>query len=156
MTMAPRIARHLAARNIAHRVLSHAQTPTAARAAQAVHISGNRIAKAVALRDGDGYVLAVLPASHHVSLDLLQAWLGRPFSLASERDASDLFPDCDVGAIPPIGQAYGVDVLVDESLFGLDEVCFEGGDHRSLVQVSGEDFAGLMGDAPRGRFSTHD
>ena len=156
MTMAPRVARHLADQKIAHRVVIHAQTPTASRAAQATHISGNRIAKAVALRDGDGYVLAVLPASHHVSLDLLQAWLGRPFSLASERDASDLFPDCEVGAIPPIGQAYGVDVLVDESLFGLDEVCFEGGDHRSLVQIGGEDFADLMGDAQRGRFSTHD
>ncbi|MGH6916154.1 MAG: aminoacyl-tRNA deacylase [Geminicoccaceae bacterium] len=156
MTMAPRVARHLADQSIAHRVLSHAQTPTAARAGQATHISGNRIAKAVALRDGDGFVLAVLPASHHVSLELLQAWLGRPFSLASERDASDLFPDCDLGAIPPIGQVYGVDVLVDESLFGLDQVCFEGGDHQSLVQVGGEDFAGLMSGAQRGRFSTHD
>jgi Ala-tRNA(Pro) deacylase len=119
-------------------------------------ISGDRIAKAVALRDDDGFMLAVVPASHHVSLELLQAWLGRPFSLASEQDASDLFPDCDLGAIPPIGQAYGVDVLVDESLFGLDEVCFEGGDHQSLVQVGGEDFAGLMRSAQRGRFSTHD
>jgi Ala-tRNA(Pro) deacylase len=156
MTMAPRVARHLAAQNVAHQVITHAQTPTAARAAQASHISGDRIAKAVVLRDDVGFVLAVVPASHHVSLDMLQGWLGRAFSLAAEREASDLFPDCDIGAIPPLGQAYGVDVLVDESLSGLDEVCFEGGDHQSLVQVSGEDFSRLMSGAQHGRFSTHD
>ena len=156
MTMAPRVARYLAGQNVAHRVVTHAQTPTASRAAQAAHIPGDRIAKAVVLRDGDGFLLAVLPASHHVSLELLQTWLGRAFSLASERDASDLFVDCDVGAIPPLGQAYGVDALVDETLFGGAEICFEGGDHQSLIQVSGEDFARLMSAARRGRFSTHD
>jgi Ala-tRNA(Pro) deacylase len=156
MTMAPKVKHYLAEQNIAHRVVSHLETPTASEAAQATHISGNRIAKAVVLRDGDGFLLAVVPASHHVSLPLLQAWLGRPFGLAAEREASDLFPDCDVGAIPPIGQAYGVDVLMDESLSGLEDVCFEGGDHRSLVQVSGEDFSQLMSAARQGRFSTHD
>lgn len=156
MTMAPRVAQHLADRKITHRVVTHAQTPTAARTAQAAHIPGDRIAKAVVLRDGDGFLLAVVPASHHVSLERLQAWLGRPFSLATEQQASDLFPDCDVGAIPPLGHAYGVDVLVDESLSGLEQVCFEGGDHESLIQVSGEDFTRLTSAAQRGRFSTHD
>lgn len=156
MTMAPRVAQYLADHKIAHSVVSHAQTPTASQAAQAAHIPGERIAKAVVLRDGDGFVLAVVPASHHVSLDRLQAWLGRPFELATERQASDLFPDCDVGAIPPLGQAYGVDMLVDESLSGLDEVCFEGGDHESLIRVTGEDFTRLMSPARQGRFATHD
>ena len=156
MTMAPKVARYLADQKIAHRVVSHIQTPTASEAAQATHISGERIAKAVALRDGDGFLLAVVPASHHVSLQLLQAWLGRPFGLAGEQEASNLFPDCDVGAIPPVGQVYGVEVIMDEALAGLDEVCFEGGDHQSLVRVSGEDFARLMSGARRDRFSTHD
>ena len=60
------------------------------------------------------------------------------------------------GAIPPLGQAYGVDMLVDESLSGLDEVCFEGGDHESLIRVTGEDFTRLMSPARQGHFATHD
>ena len=156
MTMAPKVDRYLADHHIAHRVVTHAPTPTTSEAAQATHISGDQIAKAVVLRDGDGFVLAVVPASHHVSLERVQAVLGRPVELASEQEASDLFPDCDLGAIPPIGQIYGVDVLLDESLARLDQVCFEGGDHRSLVQVSGEDFARLMDAAHSGSFSMHD
>ena len=156
MTMAPKVERYIADQNVAHRVLTHAATPTASEAAQATHISGNQIAKAVVLRDDDGFVLAVVPASHHVSLERVQAELGRAVELASEEEASDLFPDCDLGAVPPIGQIYGVDVLLDESLVGLDQVCFEGGDHRSLVQVSGEDFTRLMDVARTGSFSMHD
>ena len=137
-------------------MIPHAPTPTASQAAQASHISGDQIAKAVVLRDGDGFLLAVLPASHHVSLELVQASLGRPVELAAEREASDLFSDCDVGAIPPIGQLYGVEVIIDESLVGLDQICFEGGDHQSLVQVTGEDFSRLMSSAREPRFSLHD
>ncbi|MEM7021546.1 MAG: YbaK/EbsC family protein [Pseudomonadota bacterium] len=156
MTIAPRVARYLADRSIPHGIVPHAPTPTASRAAQASHISGDQIAKGVVLRDGDGFMLAVVPASHHVSLDMLAVWLGRPFEIATERDASDLFPDCDVGAIPPVGQAYGVDVLLHENLAELPEVCFEGGDHENLVRVTGADFARLMDTAQRGRFSLHD
>jgi Ala-tRNA(Pro) deacylase len=156
MTIAPRVARYLAGQNIAHRVIAHGPTPTASQAAQATHISGDRIAKAVVLRDGVGYLLAVLPASHHVALERLQATLGRPVELAAEREASDQFPDCDVGAIPPLGQLYGVEVIVDEALLGRDQICFEGGDHRSLVQVGGADFARLMSGARQAAFSVHD
>lgn len=154
MTIAPTVERYLADHEIDYRVLAHAPTPAAA--AQATHVSGDRVAKAVVLRDGDGFLLAVLPASHHVSLELLQVQRGRPVSLASEQEASDLFPDCDVGAIPPIGQAYGVDMLVDESLAGADPICFEGGDHQSLIRVGGAQFERLMTEAQIGNFSVHD
>ena len=87
---------------------------------------------------------------------LLQRWLGRSAALASEQEVGRLFPDCELGAIPPPGEAYGLDMVLDDSLAGLDEVCFEGGDHRSLVRVGGEQFRGLMSGARRGRFSTHD
>jgi Ala-tRNA(Pro) deacylase len=122
-------------------------------------VSGDRIAKTVVLRIGDaagGYLLAVLPASHHLSLDLLQRWLGRSVEVASEQEIGKLFPDCALGAIPPFGEAYGLDVALDDSLAGLHEVCFEGGDHRSLVRMRGERRAQLMSGARHGGFSTHD
>jgi Ala-tRNA(Pro) deacylase len=138
-------------------VVDHPLTGSASETAQSAHISGNRMAKAVVLRDrGDGYLLAVVPATHHLSLEMMQAWLGRSVALASEQEIGKLFPDCDLGAIPPVGGAYGLDMVLDDSLTGLDEVFFEGGDHRTLVKVGGEQFRRLMSGARHGRFSTHD
>jgi Ala-tRNA(Pro) deacylase len=156
MTIAATLQRHLEGQGIGYEVRSHPLTGSSSETAQSAHISGNRIAKTVVLRDGDGYLLAVLPASHHLSLEMLQAWLGRSVALASEQEVGKLFPDCDLGAIPPIGDAYGLDVVLEESLGQLEEVYFEGGDHRTLVKVGGDQFRRLMSGARQGRFSTHD
>jgi Ala-tRNA(Pro) deacylase len=156
MTIAATLQRHLEGQGIGYEVRSHPLTGSSSETAQSAHISGNRIAKTVVLRDGDGYLLAVLPASHHLSLEMLQAWLGRSVALASEQEVGKLFPDCDLGAIPPIGDAYGLDVVLEESLGRLEEVYFEGGDHRTLIKVGGDQFRRLLSGARQGRFSTHD
>jgi Ala-tRNA(Pro) deacylase len=157
MTIASTLQRHLHGHGVAYEVLDHPLTGSASETAESAHISGNRVAKAVVLRDrGDGYLLAVVPATHHLSLEMMQAWLGRSVALASEQEIGKLFPDCDLGAIPPVGGAYGLDVVLDDSLAGLEEVFFEGGDHRTLVKVGGEQFRRLMSGARHGRFSTHD
>ncbi|HDL85873.1 MAG TPA: YbaK/EbsC family protein, partial [Candidatus Acetothermia bacterium] len=77
----------------------------------------------------------------------------QPVALATEEEISALFPDCDTGAIPPVGAAYGLKTVVDESLEGHEDVYFEGGDHRSLVHLSGAEFHQLMGKIPHERFS---
>jgi Ala-tRNA(Pro) deacylase len=156
MTIASTLQRHLEGQGVDYEVRSHPPTSSSSETAQSAHVSGDRVAKTVVLRDGDGYLLAVLPASHHLSLEMLQAWLGRPVALASEQEMGKLFPDCDLGAIPPTGDAYGLDMVLEESLAGLDEVHFEGGDHRNLVKVGGDQFRRLMSGARQGRFSTHD
>ena len=156
MTMAPTLERYLMDQGATYRLLSHPLTQTAAETAHASHISGNRVAKGVLLADGDGYLLAVLPASHQLDLDRLGAWLGRPVSLASEQEVGRLFPDCELGAIPAVGWAYGLDVIVDDSLATQDAIWFEAGDHRSLVEVGGDQFRRLLGAAPHGVFSIHD
>jgi Ala-tRNA(Pro) deacylase len=159
MTVSATLQRHLERRDVGYEVVSHPVTGSALETAQIAHVSGNCIAKAVVLRDGDegdGYLLAVVPASHHLNLEMLHRWLGRSVALASEQEVGKLFPDCDLGAIPPLGDAYGLDVVLDEALAGLDEVYFEGGDHRSLVKVAGAQFRELMAGARHGRFSTHD
>ena len=156
MTNAPAVQRYLEAQGTTCTVCNHPLTQTAWETAHATHISGNQVAKAVVLRDGGGYLLVVVPATHHVRLELVQRWLGRPVELASEQEVGQLFPDCEVGAIPPLGQAYGLDVILDESLVDQNEVCFEGGDHQCLVQMSGKQFTHLMAAARRGTFGTHD
>ncbi len=78
-----------------------------------------------------------------------------PLGLATEGEIADLFDDCDLGAVPPVGAAYGLSVVLDESLVDAPEVYFEGGDHTTLVHVAGDAFGTLMSDARRGRFSHH-
>jgi Ala-tRNA(Pro) deacylase len=156
MSMAPTVQRYLADQGAVFDVVHHPLTQTSSETAQASHISGDRVAKAVVLRDGPGYLLAVVAASHHIKLAWLERWLGRQITLASEQEVGRLFPDCDLGAIPPIGQAYGLDVLLNESLAGQDEIYFEGGDHQCLIKMSREQFVRLMAPARGGTFSTHD
>jgi Ala-tRNA(Pro) deacylase len=159
MAIASTVQRYLVSQGIGYALLSHPITGSSSETAESAHISGNRIAKTVVLRDGDagdGYLLAVVLASHHLRLDLVQECLGRSVALAAEQEIGQLFPDCDLGAIPPLGEAYGLDVVLDDSLAGLDEVCFEGGDHRTLIRVGGEQFREMMSGARHGRFSSHD
>ena len=156
MSMAPTVQRYLANQRAVFDVVHHPLTQTSSETAHASHVSGDRIAKAVVLRDGPGYLLAVVAASHHIKLTWLARWLGRPIALASEQEVGRLFPDCDLGAIPPIGQAYGLDVVLNESLAAQDEIYFEGGDHQSLIKMSREEFVRMMAPARGGAFSAHD
>jgi len=156
MTIAATLRRYLDDHGVSYQVVAHPATGSSSETAQATHISGNRIAKGVVLSDDGGHLIAVVPASHHLRPEWLEQVVGRTLTLASEAEAGRLFPDCEIGAIPPVAQAYGHDVVLDERLAGLDEVYFEGGDHKSLVRVAGDAFAGLMGSAPRGTISAHD
>ena len=79
--------------------------------------------------------------------------MNKRLGLASEDEVISLFGDCDTGAIPPIGAAYDVPVIVDESLGDAADVYFEGGDHKTLVHVSGKDFRSLTMGAYQARFS---
>jgi Ala-tRNA(Pro) deacylase len=156
MALSPTLQKFLADNGIDYDVIQHERTMTAARAAQTSHVSGDCVAKGVVLQDGAGYLMAVLPSSHHLELDELSGQLERPLGLAGERDVEALFPDCDRGAVPPVGRAYGVDVIVDDSLAAQRDLYFEGGDHASLVHVDRTAFDRLMGGARHGRFSRRD
>ena len=156
MAVAITVQQYLEDRGVDYEVLTHAHTVSASRTAQKSHVPGDRVAKAVVLKAESDYLVAVLPASHHVDLGRLGGWLGRPVGLASEAEASELFPDCALGAVPPVADAYGIKALLDDSLAEQSEVYFEGGDHSSLVHVSADQFRDLMAGARRGVFSTHD
>jgi Ala-tRNA(Pro) deacylase len=134
-------------------VLPHRHTSSTTYSAQAAHIPGEQLAKCVVLEDDLGYVMAVLPAARKLDLGVLDHRLGRDLGFATESDLDELFADCEPGAIPPLGDAYGIDAIVDDSLVGKQDIYFESGDHCALVHVSGADFLRLMGDAPRDAIS---
>jgi Ala-tRNA(Pro) deacylase len=155
MTIAPTLQQHLD-RNVTYDVITHDPTMSATRTAQACHVSGNRLAKAVVLRRDGGFMLAVVPASHHLDLADLRRQIGDDVALADEGEIKRLFPDCTLGAVPPVGECYDLDVIIDDSIGEQPDVYLEGGDHMTLVHVDRAQFARLMADARHGRFSVHD
>ena len=89
-------------------------------------------------------------------MSALKSQLGHKVDLASEDEIEQLFEDCDRGAIPPLGECYGLDVIVDDSIDARRPIYLEGGDHATLIRMEGEQFARLTAKAWHGHFSTHD
>ena len=156
MTITSTVQRYLRENGIEPHTVTHEKTQSASRTAQASHVPGERVAKGVLLKDAEGYLLAVIPASHHIEMERLSRLTGRALRLADEDEVSDAFPDCALGAVPPMGAPYGLDTVVDDSLASQPETFLEGGDHATLLQVTAEEFGRLTRGASHGSFSRHD
>ena len=155
MAIAPQLKTYLNDAGIVYDVVSHPRTMTTTESAQAAHVSGECVAKSVVIHHELGYFLAVVPSTHRIDLNTLQALAGKRLGLTAEAEIGEIFTDCDLGAVPPVGEAYGVEVMLEESLSGLPDVYFEGGDHKTLIHATGDAFETMMKDARRGRFSHH-
>jgi len=155
VSIAASVQNYLAREGVRYDTITHEQTRDSTHNAQAAHISGERLAKCVMLEDDKGYLMAVVPATHKVDLGALRRELNRDLGLASDRELLEIFRDCEPGALPPLGLAYGIDTILDESLVDSPDIYFEGGDHRALVHVSGSDFLRLMANVPRAQISHH-
>jgi Ala-tRNA(Pro) deacylase len=155
MAIAPTFKKYLIAKNVVYDVVAHEPTKSSMRTAETCGVSADCVAKAVVLRDEYGYVLAILPASHHIRLEDLRMQLGLNVDLAAEYEIEELFDDCMPGAIPPVGECYGLDTVVDDSIEEQPEVYLEGGDHATLVHMSHAQFASLTATARHGTFSVH-
>jgi Ala-tRNA(Pro) deacylase len=156
MTITSTLQSYLRQNGVKPQTVTHSKTLSASRTAQACHVSGDCVAKGVLVKDAEGYLLAVIPASHHIEMDSLARLTGRRLCLAGEDEVADVFPDCALGAVPPVGTPYGLQCVVDDSLARQPETFLEGGDHATLLQVTAEEFARLTRDARHGAFSRHD
>jgi len=155
VTIAISVQNYLAREGVPYGTILHELTRDSTHSAQAAHIPGDRLAKCVMLQDDKGYLMAVVPSTHKVDLGALHRQLNRNLGLATDRELFELFKDCEPGALPPLGCAYGIDTILDESLVDSPDVYFEAGDHRALVHTSGSDFLKLMANALRGQISHH-
>jgi Ala-tRNA(Pro) deacylase len=156
MSIAPTLRRYLADENIQYDEIPHEPTMSSTRTAQACHVSGDRLAKGIVLRRDGSYMLAVMPASHHLDLSELRARFGDHVGMASETEINRLFADCAFGAVPAVGACYGLDVIVDDSIDEQPEIYMEAGDHETLLHLSHAQFARLTAKALHGRISMHD
>ena len=147
-----RLTQYLQSRGVAYSVRAHDPSHTSAQSARTAHIMPNHLAKPVLLEDEAGCVMAVVPGDRDVNIGTLARMLGRhDLHLADEARIADMFADCELGAMPPLGMAWGIDMVVDEALEASDVVYLEAGDHETLLQMSHEDFHLLMRDTPHGK-----
>lgn len=154
MGIASTVSGYLAEHDVAYDVLTHPHTATSGETAEASHVPGTRLAKSVILEDDLGYLMVVLPSNRQVNLGELHRQLNRNLGLATESELVHLFTDCEPGALPAMGPAYGMETIVDDLLAEQPEIYFEAGDHEQLIHVSAEVFEILMGDRTRhGQFS---
>ena len=100
-----------------------------------------------------GYVMVVHPASHQIAMPALEQLAGRPLHAARDSEARDIFFDCQKGAIPPLGPAYGIPTIIDDSLSVDGDVYFNAGAASDWVHMNGAEFEGLVADAPHGPVS---
>ena len=153
MAMAETIQTYLTQHQIKIELVPHPKSYSAHDAAQAAHVREDHIAKAVIVKDAQGYAMVVIPGSHWLKLEALQQETDRDLQLAVEAEIDTLFKDCQSGAIPPLGMAYNIETFLDEQLNSLANVYFEAGDHEHLVHVSGENFHELLKGVRHGYFS---
>ena len=126
-------------------VITHSKAYTSQGVAASAHIPGNELAKTVMLKKDGELCMAVLPASKQVSLAAFASLTNSAgVSLASERDFKDHFPDCEIGAMPPFGNLYGLRVYADPLLTLDKEIAFNAGSHRELIQLAYSDFERLV------------
>lgn len=148
MAIAKTLIKYLDERGINYELVEHAHSPTAEASAHQAHVPVHQVAKAVVLRDSDGYVVSVLPANHSLEIDWVNEEMGRQLEMAAEDEFKKLFADCELGAVPAIGDAYGVPVIWDDELAYTADIYIEAGDHEHLIWLERRDFKKLMSSLP--------
>ena len=131
--------------NIKYVTISHSLAYTAQEVAASAHIAGKELAKTVMVKIDGKMAMAVLPASYKVNLELLKTAAGASkVELANEQEFRDMFPESEVGAMPPFGNLYSMEVFVDESLSEDEEIAFNDGSHTELLKLAYRDFERLV------------
>ena len=120
-----------------YRVSHHPTAYSAQMLAEAEHVPGRKVIKPVVVQADGEFVMCALPASYRVDMEELKDQLqAREVKLVEEPRLCELFPDCEMGAEPPIGRLYGMTTLMDESLVADDRVTFQAGTHEEAVTMS--------------------
>jgi len=140
-----RLQSYLDSHKIPYQVVNHSIAYTAREAADSLHIPANTFAKVVVIKAEGRYLMAVLPSTWKVDLKRLEEVLECPYvRLATEDELAILFPDCEIGSMPPFGNLYGTPVYVDATLTQDEEIVFDAGSHVGAIKMRYKDFADLV------------
>lgn len=147
--MIPRLKKLLDENAVAYEPIFHRDAYTAQELAQVEHVKGREHAKVTMLKTAKGLVMAVLPASRQVDVVRIRDLLGDPTAeLALEVEFEGRFPDCETGAMPPFGNLYGLETIVDRSLERDERIAFPAGTHHESLRIRYADFTRLVRPRP--------
>jgi Ala-tRNA(Pro) deacylase len=147
MTTLDRLIALLEMREIFYTHDLHPLTYTARETASAEHVAPRSFAKSVIVHFSDGFAMAVLPADRHVDLEELRLAFGsRQLRLATETELQELFPECELGAMPPFGNGtlFDIPVWCDGLIMAEEQIAFNAGTHRDVVRIGTEDWEQLV------------
>ena len=131
--------------NVKYITITHSRAFTATEVAQSAHIPGSMLAKTVLVEIDGAMAMAVLPANHRVRLDdLRELAQSEDVRVAHDVTFKRLFPDCEVGAVPPFGNLYEMPVFVSPLLMAQAEIAFNAGSHTEIIKMSWRDFERLV------------
>jgi Ala-tRNA(Pro) deacylase len=154
MGVAATVEKYLKAKQVEFTLLEHEYCEGSYNTARVAKIDDLCLAKGVLLRDEDfHYTLCVLPTRNKILRRTLNNIFDRHLELVDEEELIEIFKDCEEGAVPALGEAYGIDVIWDEDLLKVEEVYIEAGDHRHLIRLRQPEFAQLMHDKLHDHFS---
>ena len=144
MTIPVQLRSHLEQAHVFYSPIYHLPTRAASFTAATLQVRGKEVAKTVVFLADKRPLLAVLPASCYVDLKKLESAVGMPVQLLSKEECRRLFPDCDVSAIPPFGELYGLPVYMDQALADIPEIIFNAGTRFDSIQMGNVDFVRLV------------
>lgn len=145
MTMSRRLKDYLDGQKVHYEILTHQEAYKAPEIAHALHAPEKELAKVVMVKVDGRFVMTVLPATWKVDLHRLRdVFVTSHVRLATEDEFKGLFPDCDIGAMPPFGNLYGLEVYVDQSLTEDQQIVFQAGTHTEAIRMRYADFAAMV------------
>jgi len=130
--------------NVPYEVIVHPEAYTAQELAAVEHVKGRYHAKVVMVNNDGEMLMTVIPGDRWVDLEKLEDLTGKSAALASEEEFKTLFPDCDVGAMPPFGNLYGVPVLIDKNLCKDEFIVFQAGTHNQSLKMDFKDYERMV------------
>jgi Ala-tRNA(Pro) deacylase len=146
MPLSERLRTFLDSRRAEFTLSSHPKAFTAREVAAVEHLPAREVAKVVVVFGDGAYHMIVVPASKLVDLHEVRPVLGLAQArLATEDELLRLFPDCELGAMPPLGPIYGIPVYLDTTLAGQDHIAFNAGTHREVLHMQTSEFRRLAG-----------
>lgn len=144
MTVARKLKEFLDTSKAPYKLSTHQEVYTAQEIAASLHVKGQYLAKVVIIKSKDKLLMVTLPASHKVNIEKVKTLLKDPEArFATEAEFKSAFPDCDVGAMPPFGHLYNLELYADKSLTKDEEIIFQAGSHVETVRMKYKDFEKL-------------
>ncbi len=141
MIISKRVEKFLKKNKVYYQLYIHPQTFTACQTAEAEHIPGRQLVKAVMMKAMGKDIMVVLPSTRTIDLLKISSALGsKDVRIEKEKEFEDLFPDCEAGAMPPLGNLYHIPCYADESIAAEEEIYFNAGNHTAVVKIAVQDF----------------